>query len=208
MSDPPSKQPLDQAIPADNGPISKSARKREMAALQELGESLLDLPGERLAQLPLSKRLREGLELAKKLKQREARRRQLQYIGKLMRAENHQEISAVMARFEDDNRLFRQRFQRLEKIRDDLIADDNIAGNISDNNALEELLRSHPELDRQHLRQLIRQTRKALVSEDDANNGEAHHDKNSQRQQSKTNAKASAKRRKLFEYLRETLILD
>jgi ribosome-associated protein len=208
MSDPSSKQPRDQPTPTDNVPVSKSARKREMTALQELGESLLDLPTERLTQLPLSKRLREGLELAKKLKQREARRRQLQYIGKLMRAENHQEISALMARFEDDNRVFRQRFQRLEKIRDDLIADDNISDNIVGDNVLEELLRSHPELDRQHLRQLIRQTRKALASENDADSGEAHHDKNGQKQPSKTNTKASAKRRKLFEYLRETLILD
>ena len=159
MSDPSVEKPSGQANPPDNEPISKSARKREMTALQKLGESLLDLPGERLAQLPLSKRLREAFELAKKLKQHEARRRQLQYIGKLMRAENHQEISAVLARFEDDNRLFRQRFQRLEKIRDDLIADDN---------TIEELLGLHPELDRQHLRQLIRQARKALASGDNA----------------------------------------
>ena len=159
---------------SDNLPPSKSARKREMTALQKLGENLMDLPPDRLAQLPLSDRLREAFVLAKSLKQREAKRRQLQYIGKLMRKENHQEISATLTRFEDQNRLFRQHFKRLEKIRDELIDDDN--------NALEALLDSHPELDRQHLRQLIRQARQAETGEG-----------------------ATTRRRKLFEYLRENL---
>ena len=161
-------------------PPSKSARKREMTALQKLGETLMALPADQLAQVPLSKGLREAFELAKNIKQREAKRRQLQFIGKLMRAENHAEISAAMTRMDDDNRLFRQRFQQLEKIRDELIDNES---------ALEALLDGHPELDRQHLRQLIRQARKQASSKDQAPE------------------KASAKRRKLFEYLRETLVL-
>lgn len=160
-------------------PPSKSERKREMTALQKLGESLLELPADRLAQVPLSNSLREAVELAKTLKQREAKRRQLQFIGKLIRSENHAEISAAMTRMDDANRLFRQRFQQLEKIRDELLEDET---------ALETLLEDHPELDRQHLRQLIRQTRKQSSAENPAPE------------------KSSAMRRKLFKYLRETLV--
>ncbi len=162
---------------SDNLPPSKSARKREMTALQKLGETLMELPGDQLAQVPLSTGLREAFELAKNLKQREARRRQLQFVGKLMRAENHSEISAALTRITDDNRLFRQRFQQLEKIRDELIDNES---------ALEALLNSHPELDRQHLRQLIRQARKQASGRD----------------------QVSEKHRKLFNYLRETLVFS
>jgi ribosome-associated protein len=183
---PHAQQDADQAIgdrddsDSEILPPSKSARKREMTALQKLGETLMALPADQLAQVPLSKGLREAFELAKNLKQREAKRRQLQFIGKLMRAENHAEISAAMTRMDDDNRLFRQRFQQLEKIRDELIDNES---------ALEALLDGHPELDRQHLRQLIRQARKHAYSKDQAPE------------------KASVKSRKLFEYLRETLVL-
>ena len=176
MSDQPYKQPSDN--PDDDTDISKSARKREMTALQKLGTQLLDLPAKQFSHLPLSAQLREALELAKRLKQREARRRQLQYIGKLMRSENLEQITDTLARFEDDNRLFRQRFQRLEKIRDDLISDsDKSMGQLIDN---------HPELDRQHLKQLIRQARKEKASE----------------------KMPPAASRKLFKYLRETLRLN
>lgn len=160
-------------------PPSKSERKREMTALQKLGESLLELPADWLAQAPLSNSLREAVELAKILKQREAKRRQLQFIGKLIRSENHAEIAAAITRMDDANRLFRQRFQQLEKIRDELLEDET---------ALETLLEDHPELDRQHLRQLIRQTRKQSSTENPAPE------------------KSSAMRRKLFKYLRETLV--
>ncbi|RLA53607.1 MAG: hypothetical protein DRR42_04360 [Gammaproteobacteria bacterium] len=167
-------QPSEHEIELDDTYISKSARKREMTTLQKLGEDLLNLPADQFSQLPLSNQLREALDLAKRLKQREARRRQFQYIGKLMRSENHQQIAETLARFEDDKRFFRQRFQRLEIIRDKLIEDGD--------QALNELINNHPELDRQHLRQLIRQARKEIATD-----------------------QAPAKKRKLFRYLRDTL---
>ena len=150
-------QPSEHDIELDDTYISKSARKREMTTLQKLGEDLLNLPADQFSQLPLSNQLREALDLAKRLKQREARRRQFQYIGKLMRSENHQQIAETLARFEDNKRFFRQRFQRLEIIRDELIEDGD--------QALNELINNHPELDRQHLRQLIRQARKEIATD-------------------------------------------
>ena len=177
MADQPFEQPADQNQPDENAYISKSARKREMTSLQKLGEDLLKQPTDRLSQVPLSNQLREAIDLAKRLKQREARRRQLQYIGKLMRSENHQQIAETLARFENDNRFFRQQFQRIEKIRDELIE--------GGDQFLEELINGHPELDRQHLRLLIRQARKELAAD-----------------------RAPAKKRKLFQYLRDTLSSD
>lgn len=169
--------PLEDEPDAEVTFISKSARKREMAALQKLGETLLELPASQFSQVTMSDPLRAAIELAKTLKQREARRRQLQYIGKLMRAEDHQQIAATLVGFEDTNRLFRQHFQRLEKIRDALICTGDVA--------FEQLIDTHPELDRQHLRQLIRQARK-----------EAEQDK------------PPTTSRKLFKYLRTTLVPD
>lgn len=131
---------------------SKSARKREMLALQKMGEALLDLPANELAEMPLSEALRSALTLTHTVKQREARRRQLQYIGKLMRTEDTEQIAAAFVLLEDRNRLFRQRFHRLEQLRDQLIG----AGDT----ALETLLREHPALDAQQLRQLIRQSQR------------------------------------------------
>ena len=155
--------------------ISKSARKREMTALQKTGEALLALPAKQFAKVPISDLLREALELAATLKNREGRRRQMQYVGKLMRSEDHEKIAEVLASFDENSRTFRLQFQRLEKLRDELID-----GN---SEALTHLLQQHPELERQHLRQLIRQATK-------------------EREQNK----GSAASRKLFKYLRLTIL--
>ncbi len=155
--------------------ISKSARKREMTALQKTGEALLALPAKQFAKVPISEVLRDALELAATLKNREGKRRQMQYVGKLMRSEDHEKIAEVLASFDENSRTFRLQFQRLEKLRDELID--------GDNDALTRILEQHPELDRQHLRQLIRQASK-------------------EREQNK----GPAASRKLFKYLRLAIL--
>jgi len=155
--------------------ISKSSRKREMTALQKTGEALLALPAKQFAKVPISPLLREALELAATLKNREGKRRQMQYVGKLMRSEDHEKIAEVLASFDENSRTFRLKFQRLEKLRDELID-----GN---NDALTNILEQHPELERQHLRQLIRQASK-------------------EREQNK----GPAASRKLFKYLRLAIL--
>ncbi|HLS98690.1 MAG: ribosome biogenesis factor YjgA [Porticoccaceae bacterium] len=134
----------------DNGdePLSKSALKREMTALQKLGQTLIAMPDSQLAQVPLSEELLDAIHLYRRLSQREARRRLLQFIGKQMRREDSDGIAAALARFEQQNQQFRQRFHRLETLRDDLIRDGD--------RALAPLLDEHPALDRQWLRQIIR----------------------------------------------------
>ncbi len=153
---------------------SKSERKRQMLGLQKTGEALLGLTAAQLAEMPLSNAMREALNLSKTLKHREAQRRQLQYIGKLMRTEEHEKIAAAVAALEDKNRYFRQRFHRIEQLREQLMA--------GGDNAFESVLEQAPTIDRQHLRQLIRQAQKQLAANKPGN--------------------AS---KKLFQYLREAL---
>jgi len=167
----------DARIEASQRPPSKSARKREMHGLQKMGETLLKLPASTLASLPLSDRLREALALAGALKPGEGRRRQLQFIGKLMRTEETGLIAAALAQSEASDRRFRQHFHRLEQLRDRLLD----AGDLE----LDQLMRDHPELDAQRLRQLIRMSRR-----------ETEHNK------------APAASRRLFKYLRENLPLS
>lgn len=64
--------------------VSKSEIKRDAEALKKLGEKLVDLTKAKLEKIPLEEKLLEAIELAQRL-QKEARRRQLQYIGKLLR---------------------------------------------------------------------------------------------------------------------------
>ena len=71
-------------LPRDQRP-SKSQLKREMTALQDLGEELMRLPQAKLRELPLPEKLYEAIELAQRIRDREGLRRQRQYIGKLMR---------------------------------------------------------------------------------------------------------------------------
>jgi ribosome-associated protein len=76
--------------------VSKSALKRQSTAIQALGERLVELPRDRLAQLPLDDSLREAIEDAASITNHEGRRRQLQYVGKLMRFANVDVIAAEL----------------------------------------------------------------------------------------------------------------
>lgn len=76
---------------------SKSQLKRDMLALQALGERLLPLPDERLEQLPVPAELVEAVRVARGIRAREGRRRQLQYVGRLMRQVDAQALRAALA---------------------------------------------------------------------------------------------------------------
>ncbi len=132
-------------------PPSKSQLKREAAELQRLGEALVALSPARRAGVPMPDSLREAVELAARIRQRGGRRRQLQYIGKLMRTIDTAPIRAALEAFERQGAEESARFHRLERWRDRLLEEGDAA--------LEELLRLSPGADRQRLRALIRQAR-------------------------------------------------
>ncbi|HRX71519.1 MAG: DUF615 domain-containing protein [Candidatus Competibacteraceae bacterium] len=79
-------------------PPSKSQRKREATALQELGEQLVKLSATELNRIPLSEELLAAVRLAQAIAQRGGRKRQLQYIGKLMRRLDDAEIETIRAK--------------------------------------------------------------------------------------------------------------
>lgn len=132
-----------------SGEKSKSQVKRELHALQELGERLTTLKPDLLARLPLSDALRRALEDAPKHKAHIARKRHIQYIGKLMRDQDIEAILALVDQLDASTRQYNERFHALERWRDRLLEGSDAA--------LDAFFTEYPESDRQHLRQLTRQ---------------------------------------------------
>lgn len=132
-------------------PPSKSQVKRDMHALLDLGKRLVDLPTDRLRQLPLAEKLYDAIVLAQRTTSREGRRRQVHYVGKLMRDAPAQAIREQLDTWAHGSRAETQALHRLEALRTALLEDDN---------ALTELLRAYPGVDIQRLRTLIREGRK------------------------------------------------
>ncbi len=138
---------------ADRAPaVSKSARKRDAREARRLGEALTRMDPERLARIPVSEALSDALDAYRGLSQREARRRQLQRIGRLMRNEDRDAIAAGLARVTEFTPEERGRNRRLERWRERLLAEPE---------ALTEYVGLYPGTDVQSLRRLIARTRRA-----------------------------------------------
>ena len=103
---------------------SRTQRKKEVQTLQKLGERLVALTPEKLRQIPMDEELLEALLLAKKLKKHEAKRRQLQYIGSLMRQVDPEPLQTALSRVDQDHQADIHVFRQTEKWRDNLIAGD------------------------------------------------------------------------------------
>lgn len=127
---------------------SRTQIKKEMEALQGVGKVLCEMKKEQLAQVPISEELAEGIKTYHRITSREARRRQLQYIGKVMRSENVEEIQAVVDRFDSSSEIYAKRLHVLEAWRERLITEGN--------SALTEFVEKHPMVNVQNLRQLVR----------------------------------------------------
>ncbi len=155
-------RPRDDSRPFDDEDErpSRSAFKREAQALQELGEAIVDLTDGELATLPLEGDLADAIAQARRLKEsaktREGFRRQLQYIGKLMRKTDTDALRVAYDELQQGRQQRNQQFHRLEKLRDTLV--------VEGVGAMEQVLERYPDADRQHLRQLIT----AAVKERDA----------------------------------------
>jgi len=106
-----------------DSPPSKSARKRETAALQELGERLIGLPEQQLRSMGLDERLVDALVAAAEIKAHGALRRQRQLIGKLMRQEDPEPIRRRLDAMEGTDRAAKADFRRAEKWRDALVSE-------------------------------------------------------------------------------------
>lgn len=133
---------------------SKSQLKREMTALQKLGEELISNSRERVKSVPMPEDVRDAILECQKIKDHEGRRRQLQYVGKKMRTLEEHEVAAiqkVIDSWRGTSKAEAAALHLIERRREKLLADDR---------ALTELLHAHPAVDAQQLRTLIRNARK------------------------------------------------
>ena len=136
----------------DDELISKSQRKRDAEAAQQLGKDILGLSHDDQKSIDLPENLSKALDDARRIKKNSALKRQLQYIGKLMRHIDLEPIQEQYLKLTNHYGKDVKEFHKLEKWRDRLLAEGD--------KALEELINEAPNTDRQHLRQLIRQSAK------------------------------------------------
>jgi ribosome-associated protein len=104
--------------PAPDTGLSKTARKKAMHGLQEVGEALISLDPARLAALDLPERLADAVAQARTITKHEGRRRQLQYIGRLMRDIDPAPLQATLAQWERGANADRAHFAALERWRE------------------------------------------------------------------------------------------
>ncbi len=152
---------------------SKTQIKREVEALQVIGTKLLTLSKQQQSKVEMSETLRAALLESTRIKQREAMRRHMQYIGRIMRTEDHEAIAARIALFDSSSAAHNKLFHSLEHERDALIGENSAA-------EVQKFLEENPDIDIQHFRQLVRQSIKEL-----------------------SEGKKTTSRKKLFKYLRE-----
>jgi ribosome-associated protein len=117
------KSSAEYEIPAYEKP-SKSAMKREMTSRQVLGQELVDLPKDALARVPLPEDLEAAVLEARSISDFEGRRRQMQYIGKLMRQVDPAPIEAAMDEIRGVSHAATQRLHQLEQWRERLLKDE------------------------------------------------------------------------------------
>jgi ribosome-associated protein len=130
---------------------SKTRRKKDMLALQDLGVQLVGLNEQQLQDMQLPEPLLEAVREARRLTKHEARRRQMQYIGRLMRDIDAAPIRERLEQWRGQGREHTAQLHAIERWRDELLAADP---------ALARFLDEHPGADCQKLRSLIRNARR------------------------------------------------
>jgi len=168
-SDPDASLAADQPATSAAGGLrerpSKTRRKQESHDLQSLGEALLELPDDHLATLGLGESLVEAIRTGRRIKSHEARRRQMQLIGKLMRSADVELARAAVL----ERQLGRARdslaLHQAERWRAELIADDE---------ATTRFAALHTGADLQRLRALVRNARKDAASAPEQRSGRAY----------------------------------
>lgn len=130
-----------------DGRPSKSAVKRAMTELQDLGAELVALSADQLGKIDLPDDLRDAVRDAQRFTRHEAHRRQLQYIGRLMRGLDAGPIRAAIDDIKGVSAAANARMHALERLRTRFLEDEKVIGEIAE---------AHPGADLRHLRQLRR----------------------------------------------------
>ena len=133
---------------------SRNELKKQMQDLQELGEAVASLPVDRLDKLKIDERLRDAIDELRRTRSFEGKRRQLQYIGKLMKAEDPEPLREAVASFRVGSATDTLALHQAEYWRDQLLAGDD---------ALANWVTQYPDTDVQQLRSLVRAARKEKI---------------------------------------------
>jgi ribosome-associated protein len=134
-------------------PPSKSELKRRMTALQHLGEALTALSDKQLQNVPIEDaRLLEAIHEAQRISSNSARRRHLQFIGKLMRDIDAEPIAAALSAMDQEQHRHAAHFKGLEQLRDRLLKEGP--------DTIGDVVERWPATDRQHLRNLLLQAQR------------------------------------------------
>jgi ribosome-associated protein len=128
-------------------PLSKTKKKQQMQELQDLGEELAELSTDWLKKIDIPEQLREALREAQRMNSHGAKRRQLQYVGKVMRSIDPEPIRAALATLRGESAAEVARMHRLERLRTRLMEDEKTLADIAD---------AFSGADLQHLRALRR----------------------------------------------------
>ncbi|MGR6860581.1 ribosome biogenesis factor YjgA [uncultured Aliivibrio sp.] len=135
--------------------VSRTEMKNDMEDIQKLGEELVGLKPAVLAKFPLSELLQIAIFDAQRFRN-EAKRRQLQYIGKLMRLEDPEAIQTALDKVRNKHSQTTIALHKLEILRDRMIETPDAV--------IEDVMVKYPEADRQRFRQLARQAKKEKES--------------------------------------------
>lgn len=144
---------------------SKTQLKKDSHELQALGEALVALPDNRIVDLPIAERLRDAVAEYKRTKSFEGKRRQMQYIGKLMRKDDVEPIREAVAAMQLGRAKDSLALHEAERWRVELLASDD---------ALTRWTTEHPTTDLQQLRSLIRAARKDAATAPEQRSGRAY----------------------------------
>ena len=142
----------DENINSDDEYKSKTQIKQEMADLPVLGKEIMALPESIYKLLSLPSNIDEAINTAKRINSFNAKKRQMQYIGKLLRKADIDEINDKIQHYKEGRSDITKQFHQMENLRNKLLANDKAT--------LEMLLNRYPDCDKQQLRQLIRNAQK------------------------------------------------
>ncbi len=170
--------PYDGDDDLDDRPPSKSMLKREAHDLQALGKHLIEMPDARLDDIGMPERLREAIDAYKKTRSHEGKRRQLQYIGKVMRLIDAEPLREAVAEFQLGHARNALQLHQAERWRAELLQEDK--------DVLTAWVSEFPGGDMQQLRALIRNARKDAAAAPEKRNGRAY--------------------RELFQYIKQAMV--
>ena len=145
---------------------SRNELKKQMQDLQELGEAVASLPVDRLDKLKIDERLRDAIDELRRTRSFEGKRRQIQYIGKLMKHENPEPLREAVASYRVGSATDTLALHQAEYWRDQLLAGDD---------ALANWVKEYPATDVQQMRSLVRAARKEKL-EPGERHGRAYRD--------------------------------